>query len=30
VIADIQKEVAEHQRTLIPGEDQLAKQIKAN
>jgi arylsulfatase A-like enzyme len=27
VIADIQKEVAEHQRTLVPGEDQLAKRI---
>ena len=27
VIADIQKEVAEHRRTLIPAEDQLAKQI---
>ncbi len=27
VIADIQKEVAEHQRTLVPGEDQLAGRI---
>lgn len=30
VIADIQKEVAEHLRTLIPGEDQLAKRIKTD
>ena len=29
VIADIQKEVAEHRRTLVPGEDQLAGRIKA-
>jgi len=27
VIADIQKEVVEHQRTLIPGDDQLARRI---
>jgi len=30
VIADIRKEVAEHQRTLVPGEDQLAQRIKTN
>jgi arylsulfatase A len=28
VIAEIMKEVAEHRRTLKPGEDQLAKRIK--
>lgn len=30
VIADIRKVVAEHQRTLVPGEDQLAGRIKAD
>ena len=28
IIADIQKEVAEHQRTLVPGEDQLAGRVE--
>lgn len=28
IIADIQKEVEKHRKTLVPGEDQLAKRIK--